>query len=115
MSLSIGIDTGGTYTDAVIYDHETKSVLAEGKSPTTRQDLSVGIGLALDTLPKALLEKAEVFDIYRGAPILPGLKSVAFSLVFRSQDRTLTDEDISPAILRILDAVKRDFGAVLRL
>ncbi len=60
MAYGIGIDTGGTYTDAVLYDFETRTVLAKGKSPTTRQDLSVGIGLALDALPQALLRQAEV-------------------------------------------------------
>ena len=63
MSYGIGIDTGGTYTDAVIYDFEAKKVLAVGKSPTTREDLSLGIGRALDTLPKALLQQAEVVSL----------------------------------------------------
>ncbi len=63
MSYGIGIDTGGTYTDAVIYDFEAKKVLAAGKSPTTREDLSLGIGQALDTLPKALLQQAEVVSL----------------------------------------------------
>ena len=60
MAYGIGIDTGGTYTDAVIYDFDTRTVLAAGKSPTTRQDLSLGIGQALDTLPAELLRRAEV-------------------------------------------------------
>ena len=34
MAYGIGIDTGGTYTDAVIYDFDQKKVLAKGKSPT---------------------------------------------------------------------------------
>lgn len=60
MIYGIGIDTGGTYTDAVVYDFETGTVLAKGKSPTTRQDLSLGIGRALDLLPAGLLKKAEL-------------------------------------------------------
>jgi len=60
MAYGVGIDTGGTYTDAVLYDYDTQTVLAKGKSPTTRQDLSLGIGRALDTLPAALLRQAEV-------------------------------------------------------
>ena len=59
MSLIIGIDTGGTYTDAVIYDKLSGKVMARGKSPTTHDDLSRGIGGALDTLPRDLLLKAE--------------------------------------------------------
>ncbi len=60
MGYVIGIDTGGTYTDAVIYDAESKRVLAKGKSATTRKDLSEGIGLALDRLPAGLIQKAEL-------------------------------------------------------
>lgn len=51
MKPAIGIDTGGTYTDAVLYDFETGSVLASAKALTTRQDLCVGIENALDGLP----------------------------------------------------------------
>lgn len=60
MAYGIGIDTGGTYTDAVVYDFEAGRVLAKGKSPTTRQDLSLGIGRALDMLPAQLLAQADV-------------------------------------------------------
>ena len=58
MTYGIGVDTGGTYTDAVIYEYETGKVVAKSKSPTTREDLSVGIGRALDSLPAGLLRKA---------------------------------------------------------
>lgn len=61
-----------------------------------------------------LLEKAEVFDIYRGAPMLPGMKSVAFSLTFRSMERTLADDDVNPLMKKILSACLSDFGAALR-
>lgn len=63
MALGIGIDTGGTYTDAVIYDFETKKVLAKGKSPTTHRDLAAGIGSALDMLPRELVEAAELVSL----------------------------------------------------
>ncbi|MEZ5246564.1 MAG: hydantoinase/oxoprolinase family protein [Acidimicrobiales bacterium] len=44
----IGVDTGGTYTDAVVYDDARGAVLAKAKSPTTHDDLAVGIEGALD-------------------------------------------------------------------
>jgi N-methylhydantoinase A/oxoprolinase/acetone carboxylase beta subunit len=44
----LGIDTGGTYTDAVIFDEETSVVVAKAKAPTTHDDLSVGIVGAID-------------------------------------------------------------------
>lgn len=60
MAYGIGIDTGGTYTDAVIYDFDTRQVLAKGKSPTTRQNLSLGIGRALDMLPASFFPEVRV-------------------------------------------------------
>lgn len=60
MAYGIGIDTGGTYTDAVVFDLDARRVLAKGKSPTTKRDLSLGIGGALDALPRELLERAEL-------------------------------------------------------
>ena len=43
MALLLGIDTGGTYTDAVLFDEE-KGIVASAKSLTTRHDYSVGVG-----------------------------------------------------------------------
>lgn len=44
----VGVDTGGTYTDAVVYDEHRNQVLAKAKAPTTHDDLSIGIRGALD-------------------------------------------------------------------
>nr|MCR5097415.1 phenylalanine--tRNA ligase subunit beta [Lachnospiraceae bacterium] len=55
----------------------------------------------------AFLESYELFDIYEGAQILAGHKSVAYSLVFRAPDRSLSDEDVSSAIERIINALKK--------
>ena len=49
MTIFLGVDTGGTYTDAVLLQDE-KHVLAKAKSLTTRHDLSVGIGKAIDAV-----------------------------------------------------------------
>jgi len=47
VNLALGIDTGGTYTDAVLVDHDTGQVLAGAKALTTRRDLAVGIRAAM--------------------------------------------------------------------
>ena len=47
MTLVIGLDTGGTYTDAALLDTATGTVRATGKSLTTRDDLSIGVGGAI--------------------------------------------------------------------
>ena len=48
MAYFLGVDTGGTYTDAVIVDEAATHVLGKAKSLTTRADLSQGIGGAVD-------------------------------------------------------------------
>ena len=53
----IGIDTGGTCTDAVIYDFETGQVLSEAKTLTTHHDLKIGITEVLRKLPDNLLRE----------------------------------------------------------
>ncbi len=62
MPYSLGIDTGGTYTDAVLLD-AARQVVASAKSLTTAFDLAVGIGGALDQLPPALLADVELVSL----------------------------------------------------
>ncbi|HCP82155.1 MAG TPA: hydantoinase [Octadecabacter sp.] len=52
MAHLLGIDTGGTYTDAVLLDDETDTIVARAKSLTTRPDLALGIGAAIDAVLK---------------------------------------------------------------
>ena len=52
------------------------------------------------------LETLELFDVYEGEQVGEGKKSVAFSLSFRSVDHTLKDEEVNPAIDKILEALK---------
>ncbi len=58
----LGIDTGGTFTDAVLLD-DRKQVIAAAKSLTTRFDLAVGIGGALDKLPQDALDKVALVSL----------------------------------------------------
>jgi N-methylhydantoinase A/oxoprolinase/acetone carboxylase beta subunit len=50
MKYCIGIDTGGTYTDAVLLDKDTGNVVCRAKQPTTHHDVSIGVGNALAAL-----------------------------------------------------------------
>ena len=63
MKLAIGIDTGGTYTDAVLYDFETKKILGTAKALTTKNDLCVGIGNALDALPNEHFREVRMLSL----------------------------------------------------
>ena len=53
------------------------------------------------------LESVAVFDVYRGAGVPEGKKSLAFSLTFRASDRTLTDDEVNLAFQRLQDELVR--------
>ena len=60
-----------------------------------------------------ILEKVELFDVYKGSQIQQGKKSVAFNITMRAADRTLTDEEVGAAMSRILKAME-ELGAQIR-
>ena len=63
---------------------------------------------------KGLLKDVSLFDIYRGPGVAGGKKSVAFNLVLRADDRSLTGEEADADVQSILAALKADHDAVLR-
>jgi len=58
--IGLGVDAGGTYTDAVIYDLAAGALLDKKKAPTTKWDFTVGIGEALAGLDPGLLQSVEL-------------------------------------------------------
>jgi phenylalanyl-tRNA synthetase beta chain len=62
----------------------------------------------------ALLERIQLFDLYQGEQIGSGQKSLAYSLVYRSRERTLTDEEVRMARERIVKALSEEVGGSLR-
>ena len=93
------------------------------KYPAVTRDLSficdetVTVAQAEQTIAAAagkLLRSVKLFDIYRGANLGDGKKSLAFSLELRADDRTLTDADTEPVISKVLEALSSQCGAVLR-
>ena len=63
---------------------------------------------------RGLLKEAALFDIYRGTNIPAGKKSVAFNLVLRADDRSLTAEEADQDVKSILETLEKTCGAVLR-
>ena len=59
------------------------------------------------------LESFALFDLYEGAQIKEGFKSVAYSIVFRAKDKTLEEADITTAMNKILKALE-EMGIELR-
>ena len=93
------------------------------KYPSTARDIAL---LVDETVPvgkireiiKAnggkILEKVELFDVYRGKQIAEGKKSAAFNLTYRSEEMTLTEDDVAKVHNRVLEALKSELDAVLR-
>lgn len=63
---------------------------------------------------KGLLESVELFDEYRGENVPSGQRSLAFRLVYRGSDRTLTDTEVEPVHNRVREALVEKFGVSLR-
>ncbi|MDG2615635.1 phenylalanine--tRNA ligase subunit beta [Thermoleptolyngbya sichuanensis XZ-Cy5] len=61
-----------------------------------------------------LLDSVELFDEYRGESVPEGKRSLAFRLVYRASDRTLTDEDIEPVHQKVREALQEKFQVSLR-
>lgn len=100
-----------------------EGVKALPKYPAVTRDLALvmkedePIGEVMDTMKKSggkLLESCELFDIFRGKQLGEGLKSAAFALVFRAQDHTLGEEEITKAVDKILKACQDKHDARLR-
>jgi phenylalanyl-tRNA synthetase beta chain len=91
--------------------------------PEVRQDLAfvvdedvpaAALVAAIRAAAGAALRDVTVFDEYRGAQTGEGKRSLAFRVAFGSTERTLTDADAAPIRERIVEALARDFGAVIR-
>ena len=93
------------------------------KYPSVKKDIAVvvekdieaqSIAISIKKAAGKLLLSSNVFDVYEGIGIEPGKKSIAYSLEFGSQDRTLTDEEIAETIEKIVTALEKEFKAELR-
>ncbi len=79
------------------------------------EDIAVGqIENVISKKAKNILEKAELFDVYRSEKLGNNKKSVAYELIFRAQDRTLTDDEISNTMEAIIKELQATLGAELR-
>lgn len=93
------------------------------KYPSTSRDIALLVDedMEVGTIENVIagnsgdiLEKVELFDVYRGKQIGEGKKSVAFALTYRDKNRTLTDEDVAKVHNKVLKALKEKLNAVLR-
>ena len=93
------------------------------KFPSVTRDIAVvceekvTVGQLEDCIRSAggkLIQQITLFDIYRGKGVDEGKKSVAFNLVLRADDRSLTGEEADADVKKVLEALASQLGAVLR-
>ena len=86
------------------------------KYPTVKKDISIlvdtditsnEIAVAIKKSAGSLLLNTEVFDVYTGKGIEEGKKSLAYSLIFGTNDRTLTDEEINKVLEKIIERLSK--------
>jgi phenylalanyl-tRNA synthetase beta chain len=91
--------------------------------PAVRRDLALVVekSVSYDTLEKIgykyaskLLKQINLFDVYEGAGVGEGMKSYALNFVLQSADKTLTDEEITKVMNKLISAYEREVGAKLR-
>lgn len=93
------------------------------KFPAVTRDIAVLVDKAvtvgamessIQAAVKGLLKDVTLFDIYEGAKLPTGKKSVAFNLVLRADDRSLTAQEADDEVNLVLERLKKDFDAMLR-
>lgn len=76
--------------------------------------LSERISESVKTAGGDLIEEIILFDVYRGKQIPSGKKSLAYSIRYRSKDKTLTDEEVEEIHQKVISELEDSFGASLR-
>ncbi|MCZ7555537.1 MAG: phenylalanine--tRNA ligase subunit beta [Bacteroidia bacterium] len=103
---------------------EQQSYTAVAKFPAVSRDLAVIVQetVTVDALSNCIaasgaanLRDWRVVDVFRHESLGAGRKSMAFSMTFRADDRTLKDDEIQAAVQTVLDALRRDHQAELRI
>ena len=102
----VGVQLAGVTDDPVAKEDVALVVADTVTSAEVEAALREGAG--------DLLESVRLFDVYTGAQVGEGRKSLAFALRFRAPDRTLTDEEITAAREAAVALAAERHGAVLR-
>ena len=116
---------GGEINYRVLSQFFNDKIVAKpvSKFPTVERDLAVivdekrlcaDVADCIRSFGGKYLDKLNLFDVYQGDQVERGKKSMAFNLVFVSDERTLSVEEIDAAIKKILRALKDKFNAELR-
>jgi phenylalanyl-tRNA synthetase beta chain len=87
---------------------EDLAVVVDESMPADRVEAVIRLGGG------KMLKRARLFDVYTGAQVGAGKKSLAYSLTYQADDRTLTDKDAAQIRQRIIHRLEQDLGAKIR-
>lgn len=105
------------------YSKEAKKYIPVPKYPAVERDLAVIVDKDLESAAiekiivkraKNILESVSLFDMYESEKLGVNKKSLAYALKFRSNERTLTDDEISETIQQIVSTLEAEINAILR-
>lgn len=105
------------------YSKANKKYVEVPKFPAVERDIAIIVDEKVEVgqiekiitkKSKKILEKAQLFDIYRNERMGKDKKSVAYSLIFRDKNKTLSDEEISTIMNNIITELEKTLGAELR-
>ncbi len=72
------------------------------------------VAAKIETITGHLVETVELFDVYQGEQVPVGQRSLAFKLVYRSKERTLTDQEVNQLQTELLMKLHAEYGATVR-
>lgn len=110
-------------TKLVKYSRENKKYVEVPKFPAVERDIAIIVDEKVEVgqiekivtkKAKKLLESMQLFDIYRSEKLGENKKSVAYSLIFRDKNKTLSDEEINATMEAIISELEKTLGAELR-
>ncbi|MES2662606.1 MAG: phenylalanine--tRNA ligase subunit beta, partial [Pseudomonadota bacterium] len=108
---------------AALETRTSNSFVAASKFPAVKRDLAFVVPekvtaedmiFTFQQQGDTILRKVQIFDVFRGGHIATGSKSVAFSLLFQSMEKTLEEAEINQQVALLISAVQNKFGAQLR-
>ncbi|VYU09295.1 phenylalanine--tRNA ligase subunit beta [Clostridium tertium] len=128
VSENYGVETGCYLAELNLdilfeYSKTNKKYKALPKFPAVTRDIALlvddevlvqEIEETIKRAGSALVEKVQLFDIYKGAQIPEGKKSIAYAIAYRDEKKTLTDNDVNKVHDKILRSLEHKLGATLR-
>ena len=105
------------------YSRENKKYVEIPKFPAVERDIAIIVDEEVEVgqiekiitkKGKKLLESMKLFDIYRNEKLGENKKSVAYALMFRDKNKTLSDEEINIVMNSIIEELEKTLNAELR-